>query len=159
MDEEKLKKKFPSYFDAFVMPPQARDQEITVYRACRSRNLDRDSFLPTFEENGFECLDEEKEDPSTYSLSSYEKPRDVKRFATMNSCYQKPFLIAKGITIPQCGPCVRTKEYKKECKKSSHVDWWLYEDSKPYTAFELISDFEQYLNGMRRMEGSERHAG
>lgn len=150
MDEEKLKKKFPSYFEAFVMPPQARDEEITVYRACRSRRLDKDSFLPTFEENNFKCLEEKKEDPSTYSLSTYEKPRDVKRFVTMDSCYQKPFLIAKGITAPQCGPCLRTKEYKEKYKKSSHVDWWLYEDAKPYLEFKLIPDFGNYMKDIKK---------
>ena len=56
MDEKQTKrieKIFPDYFDRFEMPAGAREENIKVYRACRSGKCDRDLFLPSFEENGF----------------------------------------------------------------------------------------------------------
>ena len=51
MDEKQTKrieKIFPDYFDRFEMPAGAREENIKVYRACRSGKCDRDSFLPSF---------------------------------------------------------------------------------------------------------------
>ena len=34
---------------------------------------------------------------------------------------------------------------REQRKKTSHVDWWLYRDASPYEEFEMIVDFEEYL--------------
>lgn len=48
--------------------------------------------------------------------------------------YPTPF-IAKGVTDMECGPCQLTSERVIE-DKSSHVDWWIYEDATPELYFE-----------------------
>lgn len=140
-----IEKIFPDYFSRFELPLGAKEEEIEVYRACRTCKCDKQSFLPTFEEHGLKYNPgEDPNDPSVYSLSVYEKPKDVKRFAAMTSDFGKPFAIAKGKTNPAHGICQRTKE-RKEKYKSSHVDWWLYKKARPYEEFTIIPEFDQYL--------------
>lgn len=70
-----------------------------------------DSFMPTFEEQGCVYLkDQDPRDPIIYSLSTVEKPRDIKRFVTLNSEYEKPHKIAVGITECRHGLIQRTKK-------------------------------------------------
>ncbi len=129
------------------MPLGACENNYTVYRACATGKVDRLSFLNSYEENGFcTILGLAENDPSQYSLSTFEKPRDVKRFATMNSSFKISFKIAKGTTNPIYGYSQRTKERDKSKKKSSHVDWWLYENATPENEFDLIQDFNTYLS-------------
>ena len=78
----RIEKIFPDYFQRFKLPDGAREESIKVYRACRSGRCDKNSFLPSFEENG--CVLNpmaDSTDPGQYSLSTFEKPKDVKRFA------------------------------------------------------------------------------
>ncbi len=142
--DSRIKRIFPDYFDRFELPSGARDEYIKVYRACRTGKCDRGSFLNSFEENGFKpnpLIPED--DPGQYSLSTYEKPKEVKRFASISSEVKPPYKIAVGTTNPVHGPTQRTKERIKT--KSSHVDWWLYKDAKPQECFDIIDDFEEYL--------------
>ena len=144
-----IKKIFPDYFDRFDLPDGAREESIRVYRACRSGKCDRDSFLPSFEQNGFvlnPLID--AADPGQYSLSTFEKPTDVKRFAGAMSDMKVPYQIAIGETNPRHGLVQRTRERTK--KRTSHVDWWLYKDASPYEEFELIGDFEDHLQNYIR---------
>ena len=139
-----IEKIFPDYFDRFEMPEGAREESITVYRACKTGKCDEASFIPSFEENGYKVNPpSEEKDPGQYSLSTYEKPKDIKRFVKINSEYSVPYKIAIGQTVPEFGKIQRTRE--RTGGKSSHVDWWLYKDAKPHTVFELIEDFEEYL--------------
>ncbi len=144
MEKEKAKKKFPSYFRNFEMPEWAREQELTVYRACATGRADQNSFLNSYEENGYHISANGKiDDPEEYSLSVYTKYRDVKRFMKMDSRYGVPFTIAEGITKPVHGICLETKEWKKklgEKYRGSHVDWWLYIGAEPWKEFEVIKD-------------------
>ena len=146
MNREQAEKKFPSYFENFTMPEWAREQELEVYRACATGKVDRESFLNSYEENGFHIsLDGDESDPQEYSLSTYIKFRDVKRFMTMDSRYGVAFVIAKGITKPIHGICLETKEWKKkqgQKYKGSHVDWWLYEDAEPWIEFKEVTESE-----------------
>lgn len=142
MNEKQGEKKFPSYFENFEMPEWAREQELEVYRACATGKVDKKSFLNSFEENGFQVsLGGEEDDPQEYSLSSYTKFKDVKRFMTMDSRFGVPFKIAKGITKPIHGICLETKEWKRNMGikyRGSHVDWWLYENAEPWKEFEEV---------------------
>lgn len=141
-DHEQAKKKFPSYFENFEMPKWARKQELEVYRACATGKADEQSFLNSYEENGFQIsAGGEIDNPQEYSLSVYLKFRDVKRFMAMDSRFGVPFVIAKGITKPVHGICLETKEWKRNLGikyKGSHVDWWLYKNAKPYREFEVM---------------------
>lgn len=144
MNRSQAQKKFPSYFSNFEMPEWAREQELEVYRACATGKVDRESFLNSYEENGCKIsATGEADDPQEYSLSTYLKFRDVKRFMTMDSRYGVPFVIAKGITKPMYGISLETKEWKRNLGikyKSSHVDWWLYENAEPYKVFEVFEN-------------------
>jgi hypothetical protein len=144
MNNKQIEKKFPSYFENFEMPIWAREQELEVYRACATGKVDRESFLTTYEENGGHIsANGDIQDPQEYSLSTYTKFKDVKRFMTIDSRYGIPFVIAKGKTNPIHGICLETKEWKRNLDikyKGSHVDWWLYMESEPYKEFEVFKN-------------------
>lgn len=149
---KRIEKIFPDYFQRFQLPDGAREECIKVYRACRSGKCDKNSFLPSFEEKGYVWNPlADVTDPGQYSLSTYEKPTDVKRFAGVMSDMKVPYQIAIGETSPRHGLVQRTRERTK--KRTSHVDWWLYKDALPYEEFEMIVDFEGYLqNYMKERE-------
>lgn len=146
---KRIERIFPDYFQRFELPDGAREEYIKVYRACRSGKCDKASFLPSFEERGFVSnpLVDETE-PGQYSLSTFEKPKDVKRFAGVMSDMKVPYQIAMGETNPIHGLVQRTRERTQ--KKTSHVDWWLYKDASPYDEFEMIVNFEDYLQSYIR---------
>ena len=149
--ESKLAKLFPDYFARFELPDGAHEEKIVVYRACKTGKCDDISFMPSFEENGCKYFDgDDPMDPGVYSLSTYEKPNDIKRFVKFTSEYGKPYKIAIGKTDPQYGLIQRTKERRKNAK--SHIDWWLYRDSKPYNSFAIIEDFDGHLEEYKRKE-------
>ena len=150
-------KLFPDYFACFELPAGAREEKIIVYRACRTGRVEPLSFMPSFEENNLKYNeDDDPNDPSVYSLSTYEKPKDVKRFVALTSDFQVPFKIAKGTTDPSCGLVQRTKE-RRRCK-SSHVDWWLYKNSKPCKHFKLINNFDDYLTKFNKNKGDKNES-
>lgn len=144
MDSTMLQKAFPAYFECFHLPECAVEQELTVYRACKTRKVEKESFLNTYEENGFSVpAFLEPNDPQVYSLSTFEKLRDIRRFVCIDSKYDPPYALAKGKTVLQCGVACRTKEWRPEKKKSSHVDWWLYEGATPWLYFEEVDYHEE----------------
>lgn len=143
MDSKTASKVFPEYFKNFALPGEAIEQEIPVYRACRTHKIEKKSFLNTYEENGFmnspgALLD----DPQEYCLSTFAKLRDVKRFVVIDSRYQPPWMLAKGHTTKIDGVSCKTSDWKPT--KSSHVDWWLYRDAKPWLAFEPVDYNDEY---------------
>ena len=144
-----IEKIFPDYFERFDLPEGAREEQIKVYRACRTGKCDKESFLPTFEEMGFKLNPfADPKDPGHYSLSAYEKPKDVKRFAMVNSDIREPCAIAVGYTNPIHGLVQRTRE--RTHKRTSHVDWWLYKDAMPWVGFEIIRDFETFYEEYKK---------
>lgn len=146
MDTEKARKVFPAYFDSVQLPAEAIEQEIPVYRACRTRKIEHESFLNSYEENGFAVSpDMDANDPRQFSLSTYINVKDVRRFVVIDSRYQPPWTLAKGHTTIEDGVSCETKKWKKGYK-GSHVDWWLYEGAEPWNAFEEASYDEEYLS-------------
>ena len=150
MSNKEIEKKVPDIFKKYNMPPEgAREDEILVFRACRTNKVDADSFLPTYIEENYQFDDDEKnKNPGIFGMSTYTKAKDVKRFAITNSEYRKPLKIAIGKTNPRHGLIQPTKERDKK-SKSSHVDWWLYEKACPHEEFDLIEDFEEYYKNIR----------
>ena len=61
---------------------------------------------------------------------------------------EEPYPIAIGFTNPKHGLVQRTKE--RTGKRTSHVDWWLYKDARPYEEFEIIADFEEHFQNYLR---------
>lgn len=137
MNVNGMKKRFPAYFSNFTVPKQAHEQEIAVYRACPTRKIEQASFLNTYEENGGKIsAGADPADPQQYCMSTEENPKNVRRFVVQSEKYNPPFALAKGVTSGKCGVSCRTKEWKKVNKNSTHVDYWLYEGSEPWTDFE-----------------------
>ena len=150
MDVEKAKKIFPAYFENFEIPSAAIEQEIEVYRACRTGKIERESFLNSYEENGYSIsADGSIDDPQEYCLSTYFRLNDVKRFVILDSKFQPPWRLAKGHTTKEDGLSCKSKEWKKT--KSSHVDWWLYIGAEPWLAFEEVS----YDDELRKISAQE----
>lgn len=150
MDDGKIKKVFPAYFENFELPAVAIEQEISVYRACPTRKIEKPSFLNTYEENGFNVpVGKNINDPQVYCLSTAVNLRDVKRFVVVDSRFQPPFLLAKGHTTKYDGLSCLSKDWKKA--SNSHVDWWLYEDAEPWLAFEETS-YEKEQNDISGRE-------
>ena len=89
--KKRIENKFPHYFERLILRAGAREELIKVYRACRSGRCDKNSFLPSFEENGY-VLNPivDLTDPGQYTLSTFEKPTDVKRFAGVMSDMKVP---------------------------------------------------------------------
>ena len=157
MTEQLAKKVFPEYFKNFTMPETAQEQEIEVYRACRTKKIERESFLNTYEENGFKVpADKREDDPQQYCLSTYRNPRDIKRFVVADKDYQpleskqypRPWALAKGHTTKEDGlSCMsntwKTYKTQRKAQKDSHVDWWLYEGAEPWLAFEVTTYEEE----------------
>jgi len=147
---ERVEKCFPDYFQRFTLPPEAREQALTVYRACRTRKVDEGSFLNSYEESGCPPVDPESEepvDPSNYSLSTYTDQRQLKRFVAASAKIQPPLTLAVGTTEGCCGPCSPTAVWRTspgpfqndQARKSKHVDWWLYKGARPWEHFEEIA--------------------
>lgn len=137
MDE--LRKKFPPNFPVELLPDGAKEEEINVYRVCRTGKVESASFLPTYldelamtKEN-----DNQEHEIGFYSMSTYAKEGDAKRALKFFRGKQPKAVLAYGCTKPVCGPCQRTKERKKNAK--SHVDWWLYKDAMPHIFFEEVN--------------------
>ena len=151
--QQRLQKIFPEYFELYGVPPkEAHEECIHVYRACKTGKCDKDSFMPTFEEKGrkYDAADSFF-DVGLYSLSTFEKARDIKRFASMNSDCGIPYAIAEGVTDPKYGLVQRTKE--RIGRKTSHVDWWLYCGATPWKCFRIIPDFNAQINSAK--EGNQ----
>ncbi|MCD8147772.1 MAG: hypothetical protein LUD84_10960 [Clostridiales bacterium] len=143
MDEAALQKKFPSYMASIKLPDCAREQAITVYRACKTGKIERESFLNTYEENGFKVsLGQSPDDPQVYCLSTSYRPKGLRRYVSHDGRYNPPWLLAKGTTDPSCGLSCCSKEWVKKKKGNYHVDWWLYEGAEPWKFFEE-ADYEQ----------------
>lgn len=142
MTQQKMKQIFPAFFENFKLPETAKPQELLVFRACRTRTIEKESFLPTYVENGYKIeVGESEHDPKQYSMSCSAKAKALKRFVAVDSRYQPPLLLAVGVTHPDCGVSCMTRDYLNETKqqrKSQHVDWWLYEDAEPWRHFKEI---------------------
>lgn len=142
MTQDKMKKCFLEFFHNFSLPEAAKEQQLKVFRACCTRDIEPESFLPTYVQNGYKVMIGSKaDDPRQYSLSCDTRAKELKRFVVVDSRYQPPWLLAIGVTHPLCGISCMTKDYLSETpqqRKSSHVDWWLYKEAEPWKHFKEI---------------------
>lgn len=144
MTIESAKRKFPAYFDQFELPDGIEyEKDIVAYRACPTGKVDRESFLSTYEDQGFCLQDGQPNDPSVYSVSLDSRLKQLKRFANMTSRFQKPYCFAEGTIATECGPYQFTRDRKylhdrKKYKNYTHIDWWLYEGATPWVHFHKV---------------------
>ncbi|MBS4785203.1 MAG: hypothetical protein KH009_03725 [Clostridiales bacterium] len=139
LDLEQLKKKFPANFPTHLLPPEAKEESIVVYRICKSGQVDEESFLPSYLEIG-RTKDFDEKDIGEYSLSAYEKIEDAEKRCAFFGNYHPEAIIAVGTTDPSCGLSQRTRERKKMKRGKSHVDWWIYENAKPHQFFKKYEE-------------------
>lgn len=141
MDIKRAVKIFPSFIRKEIIPTEAREQNIEVYRVCKWGKIESKAFLSTYEEREMKLCpyrDLDLSDPSTYSTSCYEKKKDIKRYFKLMSKKHEPLsILTKGLTKDCCGVSQRTSE-RIPTQKDSHVDWWLYINSKPEEHFEEV---------------------
>lgn len=135
-------KKFPSYFSdisntyGIELPPSEaiNSPPIDVYRACKTQKIEKDSFLNSYEENNFIAPFDREDDPSSYSMSVYTKPRELRRFTIIRPPkYPHPCIIAKGTLDESMG-----KWKLSDNRKSSHVDFWQFADYPIWEKFKEV---------------------
>ncbi len=138
VDIEKIRDKFPIGFPVELLPKEAKEQQIEVYRICRTGAVEPASFLPTYLDELAKTKENENAQPDIgfFSLSTYEKQRDAKNKLKFFRGKQPEAIAAKGITDVSCGITQRTKE--RTGQKDSHVDWWLYTGAEPHKYFDKV---------------------
>ncbi len=136
MTVEQIKKKFPSSLPTDRLPSGAKEMDVEVYRLCITGEIEPSSFLPTFLDPAQKDLKNiDRNDISYYSLSTFEGENDIRRIYKFFRRKRSPrTIIAKGTTATSCGIAQRTAE--RTGQSTSHVDWWLYEDSEPHRFFQ-----------------------
>ena len=140
MSKDNIISKFPADFPVHLLPEEAKEESIEVYRICRSGAVDEDSFLPTYLDEISKTKENDgcEHDIGYYSMSVYEKKRDARQKLKFFRGKQPNAIAAKGTTDPSCGIIQKTRERKKSKNKDSHIDWWLYENAKPHKYFKEV---------------------
>lgn len=145
MTTEQMMKKFPSFFSSnnVTLPSKFDTEEYTVYRACITGQVEKDSFLCTYVEQGFSINPSSTYFAGEFSLSVYANPKHFKRFLSVDRRAQHPWTIAKGCTDMNMGPHkVSSPDFFP--KRKSHIDWWLYDGAQPWLNFELCNEDELF---------------
>lgn len=141
---KKFPRCFPENFRTDILPQGAKEDNKSVYRIIKYGTINRDSFIGTYEEICRGLIPPKKKlnlnDPSIFSTScNIEYSEAEYALNVFMRHYPKPF-IAKGVTEGTCGPSQLTAERKKD--ETTHVDWWVYEESEPHTYFEKVDKSE-----------------
>lgn len=145
MTRDEILRKFPKDFPVDLLPEGAKEENIIVYRICRTGKVEEASFLPTYLDELSQTKENEDVAPEIgyYSMSTYEKPRDARRRLKFFRGKQPCAIAAKGVTNSGCGLVQRSRE--RGAAKDSHVDWWLYKGARPYAYF-----YEVDLEALRK---------
>lgn len=150
---ENRNKKFPESYpdnllDMIIADGASENTFNDVYRVSNCELINRDSFLSSFLEkirsedtvnrDAYLAKDMTIDD---FSTSFFEKKKDAEKIIVLKIKYENKPILMKGTIIPDLGLSIRTKESKtrnisKKRSKSSHIDWWLYEDADPSYLFE-----------------------
>lgn len=136
---KKYPKCFPENFESDILPKKAKKENKSVYRIIKYGTINRDSFISTFEEIERGLIPPKKRinknDPGIYSTSCNIEYSDAEYVLSifMRKHHPQAF-IARGVTEGTCGPSQLTSE-REENREDTHVDWWVYEESKPHIYF------------------------
>lgn len=132
---------FPDDFEKDILPREAKEENIKVYRIIKRGTIDRDAFLSTFEEIEKKLSPPRKildlTDPGTYSTSCNIEYSEAEYFLDIFMRHYPEPKIAKGETEATCGPSQLTSERKIKCA-NTHVDWWIYEGASPQKYFSEV---------------------
>lgn len=131
---------FPKNFETEILPvTEINSTELPVYRIIKSGEINRDAFLSTWEERK-EQAELDESDPGTYATSCNSDLEVLERLLKRMMRYHPNPIIAKVVTKVTCGPSQRTQE--RTLKKTSHVDWWIYDQSTPELHFTEVEEDE-----------------
>ena len=129
---------FPENFETEILPREAKEENRLVYRIIKYGTINRDSFISTYEEIQRGLIPPKKrmnlQDPGLFSTSCNIDYSEAEYVLSLIMRHQPKAFIAKGETEGSCGPCQLTSEREKTT--STHIDWWIYDDSSPQLYFE-----------------------
>ena len=135
---------FPSRFREKLLKLGAKEQELKVFRICKSGLINEDAFVGTMEESlrkGKHRKFRNPDDVGNYSTSCHLKISDSRKILQHALRNPPHAIIAEGIIKPEKGLSQITAERKTDCT-DSHVDWWIYVDAQPHLDFKKVSDHE-----------------
>lgn len=123
-----IESKFPAYYKSLPCAcphPQAVEQDIDAYRFCENKKVSSSDFMSYYEigRHG------DKNDSSYYSVSLCANLNTVRKLSIMPNF--KEMFIAKGKITGEYGP-------SRINNRNTHIDWWLYENSRPWYKFSVI---------------------
>ena len=129
---------FPENFETEILPREAKEENRLVYRIIKYGTINRDSFISTYEEIQRGLIPPKKrmnlQDPGLFSTSCNIDYSEAEYVLNLMMRQQPKAFIAKSETEGSCGPCQLTSEREKTT--STHIDWWIYDDSSPQLYFE-----------------------
>lgn len=108
-----------------------------MYRICRNGIVDADAFLSSYCD--IHCKDMDLSDPSSFSTSCFEGIKDAKKRLAFFGKKNPLAIIAEGYIKSESGYTLRHNDkVPKPPKKSSHIDWWIYEEEEPWLYFKEV---------------------
>ena len=135
---------FPKDFVTEILPQDASFENRVVYRIIKNGIINRDSFLSSFEEdaknNIVRKIALDLMNPSTYSTSCFDNKSKARKMLKFFMKRNPAAFLAKGITAIECGPSQVTFCRTNDKNDKAHIDWWIYDDSKPHVFFEKAED-------------------
>lgn len=138
---------FPENFEDQILPAGAKAENKSVYRVIKYGELNRKSFLSTYEEIQLGLIPPKKRmdpgNPGLYSTSCNQDYADAEYALKIFMRHHPRAFIAKGETEASCGLSQVTAERTGEA--SSHVDWWIYDQAEPQRYFEEMVENEGNL--------------
>lgn len=133
---------FPKDFETAILPKLTSNNSRDVYRIIKSGTINREAFISTYEEIKRGLMPRPRKplnlrDPGTYSTSCFADLKEAEYILNIfMQHYPKP-IISCGQTAETCGPSQMTKD-RKPGHSSTHVDWWIHEESSPQLHFKEV---------------------
>lgn len=139
---------FPDNFAEEILPKEATEEAHLGYRVAKYGLDVPASFVSTYEERIIEGKPVGRLKANLFSTSLFDSPEYIKHILSItmqDDEHPKPkACIVKGFTDPSCGPSL-VGEYKPRKTRNGpvycrHIDWWIYEDARPWEYFEKVGD-------------------
>jgi len=134
---------FESLLALYAKHPAALHFETSdvVYRIAITGVIDQAFFLPSILEDKnrarYAATRITSISLADWSVSCYTIKEDAYKTLCLLKKYQPPALLAAGIIRKGTGPWARTNDWSGK-KVNSHVDWWIFEETTPFTDFEVV---------------------
>ncbi len=125
--------KYPSYFPDNCPPDEATDEEKLLFRLCSEPTLSEKDFIPLFNQDPTRW----ENNIQAYGLSVLESIDDCIRARKKNGNLRKRYpFCASGMNNSDRGRILNTPSNANP----KHYTWWVYEDVKPHTFFEMCAE-------------------